>query len=114
MKQYLELLKTILDKGVKKSDRTGTGTISISGYQLRCDLQDGFPLLTTKRVYWKGIITELLWFLRGETHIRSLIENKVNIWNGNAYDYYKKRYDNPVSYEEFLRHLTPIKDHRPS
>lgn len=81
MKQYLDLLKHVLEHGVKKEDRTGTGTISVFGYQMRFDLQKGFPILTTKRVYWHGVVEELLWFLRGETNIKSLVEKNVHIWD---------------------------------
>ncbi|MFH0891222.1 MAG: thymidylate synthase [Candidatus Falkowbacteria bacterium] len=81
MKQYLELLKTVKDKGVGKDDRTGTGTRSLFGYQLRVDLSQGFPLLTTKKVHLKSIIYELLWFLRGDTNIKYLNDNGVTIWN---------------------------------
>lgn len=89
-KDYLALLQDILDNGVEKKDRTGTGTISVFGRQIRHSMKDGFPLLTTKKMYWKGIVTELLWFLRGDTSIEYLLENDCNIWTGDAYQAYLK------------------------
>ena len=87
-KQYQDLLQDILDNGVEKKDRTGTGTISVFGRQIRHKMSEGFPLLTTKKMPWKSIVTELLWFLQGNTNIKWLVDNGCNIWNGDAYKNY--------------------------
>ena len=84
MKQYLDFLRLVRDTGADKTDRTGTGTKSIFGHQMRFNLNDGFPIVTTKRVHVPSVIHELLWFLKGDTNIKYLKENKVNIWNERA------------------------------
>lgn len=81
MKQYLECLNHVLENGKEKTDRTGTGTISTFGYQNRYNLQEGFPLVTTKKTFWRGIVHELLWFISGETNIKYLLDNDVHIWD---------------------------------
>jgi thymidylate synthase len=93
---YLRLLKDILNNGKEKDDRTGTGTISVFGRQIRHKMNQGFPLLTTKKMYWKGIVTELLWFLRGDTNIKYLVDNDCHIWDGDAYKKYKKEWSKSV------------------
>ena len=95
MKQYLDLCKKILNEGHWKDDRTGTGTYSIFGYQMRFDLSKGFPLLTTKKVFLRGIIHELLWFIAGDTNIKYLVDNDVHIWDDWAY----KAYTNSKDYQ---------------
>ena len=93
MKQYLDLLQHILDHGEPKYDRTGTGTLSTFGYQMRFDLKEGFPLLTTKKVHLKSIIHELLWFIKGDTNIKYLVDHNVRIWNEWPYRDYKNSSD---------------------
>lgn len=90
-KQYQSLLRDILDNGVSKVDRTGTGTKSIFGWQIRHRMSEGFPLITTKKMHWKSIVVELLWFLRGDTNIKYLLDNGCNIWTGDAYKNYVSR-----------------------
>jgi thymidylate synthase len=92
-KDYIKLLKDIIDNGVRKSDRTRTGTISLFGRQIRHNMKDGFPLLTTKKMSWKSIVTELLWFLRGDTNIKYLVDNGCHIWDGDAYKRYMNVYE---------------------
>jgi thymidylate synthase len=89
-KQYLALVQDIIDNGHTKSDRTGTGTISVFGRQIRHKMSDGFPLLTTKKLHWKSIVSELIWFLRGDTNIKYLLDNDVHIWDGDCYNFYLK------------------------
>lgn len=109
MKQYLDLLRDILENGTDKGDRTGTGTRSLFGRQIRMDLSKGFPLLTTKKVYLKAIIHELLWFLRGDTNIKYLVDNDIKIWNEWAYQGYLEKNKLLEKYprysEEWKNHL---------
>jgi thymidylate synthase len=86
--QYTNLLQDIIDNGVEKKDRTGTGTISVFGRQIRHKMSEGFPLLTTKKMAWKTMVVELLWFLRGETNIKFLLDYDCHIWDGDAYQAY--------------------------
>ena len=88
MQQYLDLLRRIQREGIVKNDRTGTGTRSVFGHQMRCDLQQGLPMLTTKKVFVKGVIHELLWFLKGDTNIEYLLDHDVHIWDSDAFRYY--------------------------
>jgi thymidylate synthase len=90
-KIYLDLLRDVLKNGVEKNDRTGTGTLSVFGRQIVHNMSDGFPLLTTKKMYWKGIVAELIWFLSGDTNIKFLVDNDVHIWDGDAYKNYLNR-----------------------
>ena len=100
-KQYQDLLQNILDYGVEKKDRTGTGTKSIFGYTIRHKMSEGFPLLTTKKMAWKTMVTELLWFLRGDTNIKFLVDNGCHIWDGDAYKNYCTAYkDGHEFYED--------------
>jgi len=91
-KQYQSLLQDILDNGVEKKDRTGTGTLSVFGRQIRHKMSEGFPLLTTKKMAWKSIVTELLWFLRGDTNIKYLIDNDCHIWDGDCFANYVRNF----------------------
>lgn len=99
---YQKLLLNILENGIEKTDRTGTGTISIFGQQIRHKMSTGFPLLTTKKMAWKSMVTELLWFLRGDTNIKYLIENGCHIWNGDAYKQFTYYTDEEASMERFI------------
>jgi thymidylate synthase len=92
-KTYTDLLQDILDNGISKGDRTGTGTISVFGRQIRHKMKDGFPLLTTKKMAWKTLVTELIWFLNGDTNIKFLVDNNCHIWDGDAYKAYLKEYE---------------------
>jgi thymidylate synthase len=107
--KYQDLLQDILDNGVVKTDRTGTGTISIFGRQIKHKMSQGFPLLTTKKISWKTMVTELLWFLRGDTNIKYLVENGCNIWNGDAYKRYERVWnwdlDEPLPMEQFIERI---------
>ncbi len=103
-RQYKELLEHILHFGVEKKDRTGTGTLSVFGWQIRHNMKEGFPLLTTKKMAWKSIVTELLWFLRGDTNIKFLLDYDCHIWDGDAY----KRYERANTWE--LQDTPPINE----
>ena len=106
MKQYLELCEHVLHNGVNKSDRTNTGTISLFGYQMRFDLSQGFPLLTTKKVHLPAIIHELLWFISGDTNIKYLVDNNVRIWNEWPYETFTKSNDyHGETIEEFVEKI---------
>jgi thymidylate synthase len=103
--QYLKFLKYILDNGELKKDRTGTGTLSIFDYSMTFDMSEGFPLLTSKRIFTKAVIHELIWFLRGETNIKYLVDNDVNIWNGDAYKNYIKKSDIYLTENDFINKI---------
>lgn len=111
MEQYLKMCRYILKHGEKKDDRTNTGTISVFGYQAKYDLDSGFPLLTTKKVHLKSIIHELLWFISGDTNIKYLVDNGVNIWNEWPYEIYKKSSDyQNESLKEFISKIKEDND----
>jgi len=105
MRQYLDLMQHVLDNGTKKEDRTGTGTLSVFGHQMRFDLGEGFPLLTTKKVFLKGIIHELLWFLAGDTNIKYLVDNGVGIWNEWPHANYLKATGDNIPLEDFVARI---------
>ncbi len=102
-KKYQQLLSDIIEFGVEKKDRTGTGTISEFGYQFRHNMSEGFPLLTTKKMAWKTLVTELLWFLRGDTNIKYLVDNGCHIWDGDAYKNYKSTNPDILANDEMLK-----------
>ena len=106
---YQALLQDILDNGVEKKDRTGTGTLSVFGRQIRHNMREGFPLLTTKKLHWNSIVTELLWFLRGETNIKFLLDYDCHIWDGDAYKNYAAKTsmdaDGQLTKEEFIKKI---------
>ena len=102
-KKYTDLLQDILGNGIQKEDRTGTGTLSVFGREIRHKMSEGFPLLTTKKMYFKGIVVELLWFLRGDTNIKYLVDNDCHIWDGDAY----KRFQKTCQFEIDANHILP-------
>lgn len=106
MQNYLDLCRYVLEKGTKREDRTGTGTISTFGYQFRCNLENGFPLLTTKKVYFKAVLGELLWIISGSTNIRPLVLQNIRIWNEWPYESYKKSKDyQGETMDEFIQKI---------
>ncbi len=112
--QYKNLLQDILDNGVEKKDRTGTGTISVFGRQIRHNMSEGFPLLTTKKMAWKTMVTELIWFLRGDTNIKYLVDNGCHIWTGDAYKRYveahKKEWSDKMTPEQLEKSYPDVKE----
>jgi thymidylate synthase len=111
-RQYLNILSNIVNNGVYKDDRTSTGTISTFGAVIRHNMKEGFPLLTTKKIHFKSVVAELLWFLSGNSNIDYLLENNCNIWNGDAYKYYTKHIVKPLTEEEFVNKLKTDKRFR--
>ena len=109
-KTYTALLQDILDNGVEKKDRTGTGTLSVFGRQIRHKMSEGFPLLTTKKMAWKSIVTELLWFLQGDTNIKYLVQNGCHIWDGDAYKNFEKWYNEHSGKEDYTGYYVPTKE----
>ena len=110
-KEYQLLLEYILGNGVEKKDRTGTGTLSIFGWQIRHKMSEGFPLLTTKKMAWKSIVIELLWFLRGDTNIKYLVDNDCHIWDGDVYkNYLKWAGNNPLTIKDFIERIKTDSD----
>ncbi len=105
MRPYLDLMQHVLDNGAVKEDRTGTGTRSVFGHQMRFNLSEGFPLLTTKKVFLRGIIHELLWFLAGDTNIKYLVDNNVRIWNEWPHRDYKQATGEEISLEDFVERI---------
>ena len=110
--RYQALIEDILHLGVEKRDRTGTGTVSVFGRQIRHNMKEGFPLLTTKKMAWKTMVTELLWFLRGDTNIKFLVDNGCHIWDGDAYKRYHDTEEmdtwgvlEPLSKEQFIHKI---------
>ena len=108
MKQYLDNLEYILEKGTRRKNRSGIDTIGIFGMMNEYDLSKSFPLLTTKKMFWKGIVYELLWMLRGDTNIKYLNDNGVHIWDKNANDFYKAKLANAVEKAEQVQDVTPF------
>jgi len=113
-KKYQDLLQDILDNGVTKSDRTGTGTLSVFGRQIRHNMKQGFPILTTKKVAWKQVVSELLWFLTGQTNISFLLKHNNHIWDGDAYKRYERDWncdlDEPLPMKDFIERIKTDND----
>lgn len=109
MKQYLDMLEHVMKNGEKREDRTGTGTLSVFGYQTRFDLREGFPIMTTKKMPFRVIFEELMWFLRGETNVRQLLEKDVNIWNADAYRNFRNKVN---TMDERYHHLLDLTEER--